>query len=419
MRPGPGSASQIANAQAAHRRTCCFKARCQQNNEPRLRRFGGVLRGRLPTDEVIAATISADGLTVAAAFEDSAEDAASSNYVRVWRLQNGRWNVLIEKIHTGSSGLTTARYGRALGLDDDGKYLAVGDSGYGSQQGIAWVWDVEARAVVHTFSGTVAGDEAGYSVGIGLNDNAVLRLIVGAPGATTHGQYANAGQLFVFELTDSVWTQVAVFEAPAEGTAMPDNTEKEASGAPAEGSGTYPSPAGLRLGTAVSQTSPLGEGSSSLTIGLGPGAGNLPTGLYVDDLFGYLPSSGTVEHATTTAGLKMGDELLVLGFPEGQPTAFFRMFDGVPLDDVQRYEGTVGVGLSGDARDALYTASAGVDGVIRVAWLEASILGLARAEIRGHRINGDDDHRPYKFVSKTGTIVVPQRYTVEAYTPQS
>ncbi len=349
---------------------------------------------------------------MAAAFKDSAQSPVSPNYVRIWRRQNGGWNVHTEEVSISNSESTTARYGRALGLDADGKYLALGDSGYENQSGKAWVWDIEARAVINELQGGVAGDEAGYSVALGLNDSSELSLIVGVPGATSHGQYPNAGQMVVARMSilGGDFT-LEVFEAPAEGTTPPQ-----------EGPGallTYPNPAGLRLGTGVAIA------ADTFVTAIGEGAGNLPTGLLLMDLqrrqpfFRYRPSSGTLERGTTCEiwVIPEQDVVPILGFPDGQPSPVPRTFPSKLWEDDLRYDGSVGVTAA--VGYGLYSASAGVDGVIRVVWTASAVgvkqLDFARAEILGHRINGDDDHRPYRFVSKTGTIVVPQEYTVETY----
>ena len=83
-----------------------------------------------------AATISADGNTLAVSSSTHSENGANSGYIKIYRYSDGSWNKLGSSIY----GSTNSFFGTSVSLSSDGNIVSSGGEGYDSFKGFAQVY---------------------------------------------------------------------------------------------------------------------------------------------------------------------------------------------------------------------------------------------------------------------------------------
>ena len=188
--------------------------------------IGSEIVGEHPFDQIgMSITLSADGQTLAIGnpysiptydypYGDSSRDYISKPYVSVYKLINGDWSQIGDKIYSLNSNGTinlNDNFGYSTSLSADGKTLAVGafygevsgasDSAYeGSNAGYVKIYqnnDGNFTQIGDTLRGdSLNGDEFGYSIDLS-SDGSIVAV-----------SSAQGGDIFVYKRTGDNWSQL-------------------------------------------------------------------------------------------------------------------------------------------------------------------------------------------------------------------
>jgi len=164
----------------------------------------------LPSDNTLSGTVSdqqfghsvslsSDGQTLAVG---SPVANGGQGYVKVYKLVNNVWT-LLPSDNTLSGTVSGQQFGYSVSLSSDGQTLAVGSPMANNNQGYVKVYKLVNNVWTllpsdNTLSGTVGGQQFGYSVSLSSNGQT---LAVGAPETNNYQGYVK-----VYKLVNNVWT---------------------------------------------------------------------------------------------------------------------------------------------------------------------------------------------------------------------
>jgi hypothetical protein len=149
------------------------------------------------TDDFLGTSValSSDGTVMAVGVPSS---GVNVNRVKVFKLVGSSWT----QVGTDITATAGGHFGWSLALSTDGTIVAVGADGVNAYAGQVQVFQLVSGSWAQLGANIdgATGDAFGYSIAMSANGTT---LAIGAIGVNAY-----AGQVQVFELVDSLWTQV-------------------------------------------------------------------------------------------------------------------------------------------------------------------------------------------------------------------